>query len=154
MDILKILSEGGRTPSFISKKLDKSDATIVEHLEKLEKVGLVKKVEQPGKKWVFYTLTDRGHGIVSTKSRRLVIILATSLLTFIGGLFSFSQYYSQFDYTTMMKAPLAEISRSMPEVTATVTPLFLYLSIALFSISLIEFAFYFIQKSKRYKYVQ
>ena len=154
MDILKILSEDGRTPSFISKKLDKSDATIVEHLEKLEKAGLVKKVEQPGKKWVFYTLTDRGHEIVSTKSRRLVIILTTSLLTFIGGLFSFSQYYSQFGYTAMTKAPLAEVSRSMPEVTATTTPLFLYLSIALFSISLIGFAFYFIQKSKRYKYVQ
>src|SRR3972149_8464836 len=82
MDIIKLLSEGGRTPSFMSKKLNKSDATVVEHLNALVKAGLVKKVEQPGKKWVFYTLTDRGYGIIKSKSRRLVIILGTSLIGF------------------------------------------------------------------------
>jgi len=70
MDILKELSAGDRTPSDLGKKLSKSDATIVEHLDVLCKHGLVKRIEQPGKKWVFYTLTERGYGIVSSKSRR------------------------------------------------------------------------------------
>src|SRR5271157_5614756 len=95
MDILKILGEGDRTPSDISKKLKKSDATIVEHLEVLKKAGLVKKVEQPGKKWVFYTLTDRGQGIISSKSRHLIIILSTSVLAVAASVASFFQYQNQ-----------------------------------------------------------
>ncbi|MBI2110422.1 winged helix-turn-helix transcriptional regulator, partial [Candidatus Woesearchaeota archaeon] len=75
MDILKELSKGSRTPSDLGKMLGKMDSTIVEHLEALMKVGLVKKIEQPGKKWVFYTLTEKGDAILSKKSRNLVIIL-------------------------------------------------------------------------------
>lgn len=45
MDILKMLSKGDRTPSFIGKKLGKTSSTIVEHLDILVKVGLVKKLE-------------------------------------------------------------------------------------------------------------
>ena len=86
MDILKILADGERNPSFISKKLHKSDATIIEHLEALQRSGLVKKVETPGRKWVFYTLTERGRGIISSKNRRLVIILGISLLSLFGGI--------------------------------------------------------------------
>jgi DNA-binding transcriptional ArsR family regulator len=143
-DILKILTEGGRTPSFISKKLKKSDATIVEHLEKLEKAGLVKKIEQPGKKWVFYTLTDRGIGIVSSKSRRLVIILAASVLTLFGGFASLYQYSLQSSYfAAAREAPLAGIEKAPVAV-----PIFLYISIALFVSSLIGFTFYFLEKSK------
>lgn len=93
MDILKLLSEGGRTPSFVAKKLNKSDATIVEHLQTLAEAGLVKKTMSPGKKWVFYSLTERGQGIISSKSRRLVIILATSLVVLIFGLGGFANYF-------------------------------------------------------------
>ena len=70
IDILKELSNGDRTPSDLGKRLKKSDSTIVEHLNGLIKVGLVKRIEHPGKKWVFYTLTERGKGILSSKSRR------------------------------------------------------------------------------------
>jgi DNA-binding transcriptional ArsR family regulator len=148
MDILKMLSEGARTPSHLSEKLNKSDATIVEHLEVLVKAGLVKKVEQPGKKWVFYTLTERGKGIVSSKSRRLVIILATSTLALLGGFASFFQHYTQFGYFAtreeMVKAPLA----GAQNVVSAPLPTYLYLSIALFAIGLAGLIFYFYQKSK------
>ena len=85
MDILKELGQGSRTPSDLSKRLGKSNATIVEHLDTLVKVGLVKKIEQPGKKWIFYTLTEKGQGIITSKSRRLVIILAASFFALVGG---------------------------------------------------------------------
>lgn len=93
MDIIKELKEGARTPSFLSKRLRKSNATIVEHLDTLAKVGLVKKTMAPGKKWVFYSLTERGEGIVSTRNRRLIIILGVSLLMFVGGMASMGGYY-------------------------------------------------------------
>lgn len=92
LDILKMLSEGGRNPSFISQKLNKSEATIVEHLNVLMKAGLVKRIEQPGKKWIFYTLTDKGHGIIASKSKRLIIILVSSLVSFAGGIWSLFLY--------------------------------------------------------------
>jgi DNA-binding transcriptional ArsR family regulator len=150
MDILKILSEGERTPSFIGKKLDKSDATIVEHLEKLEKVGLVKRIEQPGKKWVFYTLTERGYGIITSKSRRLVIILVSSTLALLGGFVSFAQFFYQSgQYDTFVRVPLAtEVGKDATEVAIVSTPIFLYIAIGLFAISLIGFSFYLIKKSK------
>lgn len=149
MDILKILSEGSRTPSDISKKLNKSDATIVEHLDTLCKVGLVKKVEQPGKKWVFYTLTDRGQGIISSKSRRLVIVLAISIFALAGGVTSFLQNSLQFGYLAaraeMESAPLAT---GQGKIVSASFPTYLYLSVALFVIACVGFIFYIYQKSK------
>jgi DNA-binding transcriptional ArsR family regulator len=145
MDILKILSEGSRTPSDLSKKLNKSDATIVEHLDVLCKAGLVKKVEQPGKKWVFYTLTEKGKGIVSSKSRRLIIILATSTLALIGGFVSFIRYFTQFSYYAEMRAPALQAGEAIPISTQ---PFFLYLSILLFAVALLGFIFYLYKKSK------
>jgi len=151
MDILKELSQGSRTPSDLSKRLGKSGATIVEHLDNMAKVGLVKKIEQPGKKWVFYTLTERGYGIVSSKSRRLVIILATSLLSLAGGFVSLMKYSSQFGYFgEKMAAPVAE--RGFTQVAQVPqSHVFLYLSIALFTISLAGMGIYFV-KNMRYNY--
>lgn len=109
MDILKILSEGKRNPSFVAKKLGKSDATIVEHMKVMEKAGLVKKLEAPGKKWVFYSLTERGRGIVSSKSRRLVIILSTSLVGVIAGAGMLGGYmHAAYKAGTFAVGPLAQ----------------------------------------------
>jgi len=154
MDILKLLSEGGRNPSFVAKKLKKSDATIVEHLQTLEKVGLVKKTVSPGKKWVFYSLTERGQGIVSSRSRRLVIILATSFIAFAGGFMSLGRYFiTQFYYFGAMeaaKAPAAETAAEEVFGRALIShpQMFLYVSIVLFAIGLALLGFYFYKKLK------
>ena len=97
MDILKALSEGRRMPSFMAKKLGKSDATIVEHLKAMEKAGLVRKTSAPGRKWVFYSLTERGEGIIGGKGRKLVIVIALSILVvFTGAMFSHYALPGQF----------------------------------------------------------
>lgn len=64
IDILNTLLEGERTPTDISSKLNKSKATIVEHLDKLREAELVEKIEVDGRKWVFYKLTPRGKSII------------------------------------------------------------------------------------------
>lgn len=147
MDILKELSRGDRTPSDLSKKLNKSNATIVEHLDILAKAGLVKKLESPGKKWVFYTLTERGIGIVSSKSKRLIIILATSVLSLAGGFISFAQYIQSSYYAAMRAPAVAEAEKVVTPVVVQM-PAFLYLSIALFAVSIIGFTFYFFKNQK------
>lgn len=141
MDILKELSQGGRTPSDLGKKLGKSNATIVEHLDSLVKVGLVKRIEQPGKKWVFYTLTEKGVGIVSSKSKRLVILLTTSLLALGGSIASFAYHKTQ---------PLfyAKEAQLVAGEKIVVTQLFLYLSIILFILALGGIGFYIYKKIK------
>lgn len=155
MDILKILSEGDRTPSDISKKLNKSDATIVEHLESMVKAGLVKKVEQPGKKWVFYTLTERGKGIISSKSRRLIIILSTSLLALLGGAYTFIQPYAGTFQAVGRDivpeaAPLA-VNKTLGEGVVpqiTLTPLYQYISLILIIVGALGLVYYMFQKTK------
>lgn len=150
LDILKILAEGERNPSFISKKLHKSDATIIEHLETLQKVGLVKKVETPGRKWVFYTLTERGKGIISSKSRRLVIILGISLLSLLGGIANlFSSQFGVQSFAEKAVAPAAQ--NTVQNVTSTGIPAqaqsFPLLSLILFAVFFIGMIYYL---KKRY----
>jgi len=150
MDILKLLSEGGRNPSFVAKKLGKSDATIVEHLQTLAKVGLIKKTVSPGKKWVFYSLTERGQGIVSSKSRRLVIILATSFIALAGGFVSFGRYYAtRFYYFGAMEAARApSVEKVFGEALISQSHILLYISVVLFAIGLTLLGFYFYKKPK------
>jgi len=151
MDILKILSEGARTPSHLSEKLKKSDATVVEHLEILTKAGLVKKIEQPGKKWVFYTLTERGKGIVSSKSRRLVIVLSISILALLGGMFTFIQpYVQQGFYLAEKAAPSVENETlgAADNLALIQNQVFNYLPFILMAIGIAGIVFYIWKKSK------
>lgn len=92
MDIMKALAEGRRMPSWVARKLGKSDATIVEHLKALERAGLVKRTSAPGKKWVFYSLTEKGDGIISGRNRKLVIVIALSILVVFAGASMFAHY--------------------------------------------------------------
>lgn len=145
MDILKILSEGARTPSDISKKLGKSDATIVEHLDSMVKVGIVKKVEQPGKKWVFYTLTERGKGILSSKSRRLIIILSISILALLGGAYTFVQPYVQ-TFQTAGRETLPLASSEAQKNIISFEPLYQYISLILIILGALGLVYYIFQK--------
>ncbi len=159
MDILKVLADGGRMPSFIGKKLNKTDATIVEHLRALENAGLVKKVEQPGKKFVFYTLTERGIGIVSSKTKRLVVILSTSALTLAAGAFTglMSIMTPRPGFQSMQQTAASLPSEAAKTISGQIPPAaplpvafdFLSLaSIALLSLSLITFVIYLVEKRK------
>ena len=164
MDILKELSQGSRTPSDLSKKFGKSSSTIVEHLETLVNAGLVKKIEQPGRKWIYYTLTEKGEGIVTSKSRRLVIILGISLLSFAGGFFSLGKYFSQYSVTRVSRAAdvaqkameesqaltAPAIAQSVESITETIiSSTYLYVAIALFLIGLFGIMFYIIKQHRR-----
>ena len=156
MDILKEIYKGSRWPSDLGKLLNKKDSTIVEHLEALVKVGLVKKLEQPGKKWIFYSLTDKGESIISSKSKRLVIILSISILSIAGGLFSLFTYQKQKMIAGITIQQKVQEAASAPAIaqqaimpTYTPTPLYLYIAIILFVLGLIGITFYLIKQHKR-----
>ena len=62
--IMEELSSADKIPTDISNKLGKSKAAVVEHLAALSEAGLVERIATPGKKFVFYKLTQKGRQIL------------------------------------------------------------------------------------------
>lgn len=58
--IMAELSNADKIPTDLSLKLNKSKATVVEHLGALSGAGFVERVATPGRKYVFYRLTQKG----------------------------------------------------------------------------------------------
>jgi len=85
-EIIKMLSKRPYTASEISKIMNKHVTTITEHLEILEKAGLINRKDSTNK-WVYYTLTDKGTKLfkpmyytwVITLSIALVVVVTASL---------------------------------------------------------------------------
>ncbi|MCD6226696.1 MAG: winged helix-turn-helix transcriptional regulator [Candidatus Aenigmarchaeota archaeon] len=151
--IIKILSNGYRTPSDLSRIVNKNKSTVVEHLDKLVDAGLVYKIERPGKKWVFYKLTNKGRRMVSGQPQRIIIILsAITIFALICGSFSFYKY-SYFSSTIGMEETLA---KSTEQVEGTriyynsQNQFLLYSSIVFFAAFILGFSgiIYNIKKSK------
>lgn len=152
-EIVKTLSEADRTPSDLSRMLNKSKSTIVEHLEKLINAGLVEKIEKPGYKFVFYSLTNKGESFVSKKSQSLIIILSTVFISLIGGVFSLVKHLSQPSYrmaNTGEKLLETVVSGgAAADAMTSTTPWFLYLSVGLFTIALIGIFVLILMKRKK-----
>jgi DNA-binding transcriptional ArsR family regulator len=62
--IMEELSTADKIPTDISNKLGKSKAAVVEHLAALSEAGLVERIATPGKKFVFYKLTQKGRQVL------------------------------------------------------------------------------------------
>src|SRR5207245_9458044 len=71
----------------LSNLLTLSKPTLLEHLEKLQNAGLVKRMDE-GRKWIYYELTDKGRKILHPE--RVAITLALSaavVLAMIGAVY-------------------------------------------------------------------
>lgn len=150
MDILKLLETGERMPSYISNQLGKSAPTIIEHLDTLQKVGLVKKLKHPNDKFVFYSLTEKGEGILRSKTRRLVIILCSSIISFVGSMF-FGYIYVISKFSSAMEImkseallrqhiPMEPDNFAQPAINVT---MWLVLAILLLAFAIFGFIIYY-----------
>ncbi len=82
--ILKRLDENYQyTLTDLASEMDMAPSTIKEHLDKLLEVGLIKQVER-GKKWKYYRLTDKGKKILNPYEKRVMIVLAATMLFLFG----------------------------------------------------------------------
>ncbi len=146
VEILKQLKERQRMPSELSKALGKNKSTISEHLKILADADLVKKTPH-GKKWVYYSLTDKGRSIVSEKPIEAMVVLALTTLSMLAGLYNIFSFYSA---PSVQPAAIPAKEIAIPEAAAAVyAPNYtmLYLGIALFVIALAGFWIYW----KRYR---
>lgn len=111
--ILKSLKERRKTLTEISKEQNMSVSGIKEHLETLEKVGLIEKIDD-GHKWKYYELTKKGKEIVTPREVKVLIMLSISLIALIASAFFMFPPMSQMEATqtggahvTSSEAPMA-----------------------------------------------
>ncbi|NIO43968.1 MAG: ArsR family transcriptional regulator [Candidatus Aenigmarchaeota archaeon] len=92
IDILRALEERPMTASELSRHLNKHVTTVSEHLNILEKSDLIERVERPGRKWVYYKISNSGKKLLHPGYNRVVIFLSISVIL-IAGLALISSYY-------------------------------------------------------------
>lgn len=74
--ILKHLDVRRETVTDLSNLMTLSKPTLLEHLEKLQSAGLVKRIDE-GRKWIYYELSDKGRKILHPE--RVAITLALGI---------------------------------------------------------------------------
>jgi DNA-binding transcriptional ArsR family regulator len=85
--ILKSLKERRKTLSELAKEQSMSVSGVKEHLETLEGVGLIEKIDD-GHKWKYYELTKKGSDIVAPRELRVWILLSISTLALVASMFA------------------------------------------------------------------
>ncbi len=88
VDILKKLDERRQTVTDLSGLLALSKPTLLEHLEKLQTAGLVKRVDE-GRKWIYYELSQKGRKLLHPERVAIVLALSSAAVLAAIGLFSF-----------------------------------------------------------------
>ncbi|HVM45504.1 MAG TPA: winged helix-turn-helix domain-containing protein, partial [Candidatus Thermoplasmatota archaeon] len=79
LDILKKLDARQKTVTELAKELELNKSTVLEHLEKLEAVGLIQKVEQDvERKWVYWQLTWTGRRLLHPEQVQVALLLSTA----------------------------------------------------------------------------
>ena len=63
--------------------LNLSVPTVKEHLNALEKVGLVERHDE-GRKWKYYSLTKKGRAVIEPQETTILLVLGLFILSFIG----------------------------------------------------------------------
>jgi DNA-binding transcriptional ArsR family regulator len=110
LDILKSLGKRRKMPSELSKELHLASSTVVEHLDRLEEAGLIRR-EETGHKWIYYSLTDKGSSLVSPKIPvNFVLVLSISIVVVCAGMF---YYYTFYSYSSNANT-FSETARNMP----------------------------------------
>lgn len=99
VDILKKLDERRQTVTDLSGLLDLSKPTLLEHLEKLQTAGLVKRVDE-GRKWIYYELSQKGRKLLHPERVAIVLALSSAAVLAVIGMF-----YVLTGYGPLLAAP-------------------------------------------------
>lgn len=81
LSLLRSLDERRKTGSELARDLDLNKATVHEHLQLLENVGLVKKVDE-GRKWIYWELSWDGRKLLHPETgATFAVLLSLSVLS-------------------------------------------------------------------------
>ena len=119
VDILKRLDERRQTVTDLSGLLSLSKPTLLEHLEKLQAAGLVKRVDE-GRKWIYYELSVKGRKLLHPERVAIVLALASAVVLAAVGLFSLLASFTNLDG---FRAAPTNATYAAPEASRAVSPL-------------------------------
>ena len=124
LDILKALDVRQKTVTELAKELELNKATVFEHLEKLEAVGLIQKLDNEDRKWVYWQLTWTGKRLLHPEKITLAVLLSTAggaLVTALAGVWLWLQS-GLLPAEDAAAAGDAAMERSMPMVASDAPP--------------------------------
>lgn len=104
--ILKILDERQHTLTDLSEELGLAPSTIKEHLDTLVAAGLIQQIDK-GMKWKYYRLTSKGKKIVNPYEKKVLIVLATSVLVLAASVYSLLERLASI-VPEPIRAPIAQ----------------------------------------------
>jgi DNA-binding transcriptional ArsR family regulator len=87
VEILKRLDTRRETVTDLSNLLALSKPTLLEHLEKLQSAGLVKRIDE-GRKWIYYELSQKGRKILHPERVAITLALGAAVVLAAIGAFS------------------------------------------------------------------
>jgi len=87
VEILKRLDARRETVTDLSNLLTLSKPTLLEHLEKLQSAGLVKRIDE-GRKWIYYELSVKGRKILHPERVAITLALGSAVVLAAIGAFS------------------------------------------------------------------
>jgi ArsR family transcriptional regulator len=112
VEIMKRLDVRRETVTDLSSLLSLSKPTLLEHLEKLQAAGLVKRIDE-GRKWIYYELSDKGRKILHPERVAITLALASAVVLAIVG-----AAYLLFAGSALVTAPASEGPRTEPGLPA------------------------------------
>ena len=92
LDILRTLDGKKMTVTELSNETKMNKATLHEHLNKLQTVGLIKRLEREGHKWVYYKLSWKGSSLLHPENNRIVVMFSATFLVLITAIVSIGSY--------------------------------------------------------------
>jgi len=156
--ILRSLDGKKMTVTELSTVTKMNKATLHEHLSKLLAVGLIKRNEREGHKWVYYKLSWKGSSLLHPENNRIVVMFSATFLVLIAGIGGFFNYVTRLK-PVVLESPIMEESKNYDMNDALMlrggqsseiiaNHVFLYIAVA----CIIGFLSLFVISYKRYQY--
>ena len=92
LEILRSLDGKNMTVTELSTETKMNKATLHEHLNKLQSVGLIKRIEREGHKWVYYKLSWKGSSLLHPDNNRIVVMFSITFLMLVTAITGFYNY--------------------------------------------------------------
>jgi DNA-binding transcriptional ArsR family regulator len=156
LQILRSLDGKKMTVTELSSITNMNKATLHEHLSKLHAVGLVKRNEREGHKWVYYKLSWKGSSLLHPENNRIVVMFSTTLAVLIAGIIGGYNYFSAYFLPAQTEDGLMYVPKNMDEAvllggesssTFGPNPMFLYIAVG----CMLLFTILFILSYKKYQ---
>ncbi|MEA3190350.1 MAG: hypothetical protein QOD77_932 [Thermoplasmata archaeon] len=85
-EIMRLLAERRMTGAELATRLELGKPAVSEHLKKLLEAGLIDRFDDPERRWVYYSLSQRGRSILEPQRVRFYLVLAVAALALMLGM--------------------------------------------------------------------